>query len=456
MRTYQGRRPWIPGILKDQALAASKPSMRALPFLLFALLTSAVAAAQEPPRDDPRDAEHARLSNLSRQDREVLAPHLERGPVALVEFRGGGADLPGVHFAVKVRAPAERVAQVIADPSRYPRFMPALDSVEITDHRQNMTSYHWTWQTAVFTLRGDSVLQVYPSPQGRSDRPYRIESRATGGDLGTGRLVWRVYQQGDNESLLTLSTRLDIRDANYLTRQINRGQNSINRTVNITLAFVMLHGTKMEAERLVGAPPEHEERPPLSRPDVNIVAMARLLSRGDLLLMDTTGDRLNQVTVIGRIGKGQERTREVMTDPREFGPALVPGSYARVVRQGEEDLDFEWGVNLPLIGSSGQMRLREEGNVVSIDAIEGALEGGRWRFERMGYPSGEAVVVGWADFDPADASWLIRGMVADDPPLGHGIAGGTSIMVIRAIRSRAWRVHEARAAAQAAREHQGG
>jgi hypothetical protein len=74
----------------------------------------------------------------------------------------------------------------------------------------------------------------------------------------------------------------------------------------------------------------------------------------------------------------------------------------------------------------------------------------------MGYPSGEAVVLGWADFDPADASWLIRGMVADDPPLGHGIAGGTSIMVIRAIRSRAWRVHEARAAAEAAAARSGG
>jgi len=431
--------------------------MRALPCLLFVVLsTSSLGAfAQEGERrDDPRDAEHARLANLTTTDRTVLAPHLERGPVALVEFRGA-AELPGIHFATKVRAPADRVAAVIANPAGYPRFMPALDAVNVTDRRQNMTSYAWTWRTAVFTLRGNSVLQEYPAPRGRTDRPYRIESRATGGDLGTGRLVWRVYPQGDNESLLTLSARLDIRDANYLTRQINRGQNSINRTVNISLAFVMLHGTKMEAERVVGAPPETAADRPLTRPRVNINALASLLARGDLLLMDTTGNRLNQVAVLGRIGRDQERTREVMTDPREFGPALVPGSYARIVREGEEDLDFEWGVNLPLVGSSGTMRLREEGTVVSIDAIEGALEGGRWRFDRMGYPNGEAVVLGWADFDPGDVSWLIRGMVADDPPLGHGIAGGTSIMVIRAIRSRAWRVHEARAAAAAAEAEDG-
>jgi ribosome-associated toxin RatA of RatAB toxin-antitoxin module len=433
--------------------------MRAITSLLFLLMFAGalpVYAQEDAPRDDPRDAEHARLSNLSRQDREALAPHLARGPIALVEFGDHLAELPGVHFATRVRAPAAEVAAVISDPSRYPRFMPALDAVEVRARRENMVSYHWTWRTAVFTLRGESVLQTYPAPVGRSDRPYRIEARATGGDLGTGRLVWRVYSDGPDASLLTLSARLDLRDANYLTRQINRGQNSINRTVNISLAFVMLHGTKMESERRVGAPPETAAERPLTRPDVNIVALNRLLSRGDLLLMDTVGDRLNQVAVLGRIGRDQERTREVMTDPREFGPALVPGSYARIVRQGEEDLDFEWGINIPLFGSSGTMRLREEGTTVSIDAIAGALEGGRWRFDRMGYPSGEAVVLGWADFDPADASWLIRGMVADDPPLGHGIAGGTSIMVIRAIRSRAWRVHEARAAAEAAAARSGG
>ncbi|MBW2463258.1 MAG: SRPBCC family protein [Deltaproteobacteria bacterium] len=426
--------------------------------LLAALASPALAQPSghsAPPnthRDDTRDAEHARIANLTRSERELLAPHIARGPVALIEFRGE-AELPAIHFATRVRAPAARIADVIANPGRYPSFMPALDEVAVTGRRQNMVSYHWTWQTAVFTLRGDNVLQVYPAPVGRSDRPYRIESRATGGDLGTGRLVWRVYPEGPNRSLLTLSARLDLREANYLTRQINRGQNSINRTINISLAYVMLQGTAKEAERRVGAPPENVPEPPLTRPAVDVQALANVLARGDLLLMDTTGDRLNQVTVVGRMGRDETRTREVMTDPREFGPALVPGSYARIVREDDENLDFEWGVNLPLIGTSGKMRLGEaDDGTVSIDAIEGALEGGRWRFATETYPNGEAIVIGWADFDPADASWLIRAMVADDPPLGAGIAGGTSIMVVRGIRSRAWRVQEARAAAEAAAE----
>jgi len=430
--------------------------MRVTALLSLVLLAAFAAPALAQPsqetahRDDPRDAEHARIANLTRSERELLAPHIARGPVALIEFRGQ-AELPAIHFAMRVRAPAARIAEVIANPGGYPSFMPALDEVEVTGRRRNMVSYRWTWQTAVFTLHGDNVLQVYPAPVGRSDRPYRIESRATGGDLGTGRLVWRVYPEGPNQSLLTLSARLDLREANYLTRQINRGQNSINRTINISLAYVMLHGTAKEAERRVGAPTLRAPEAPLTRPEVDVQALAHLLGRGDLLLMDTTGDRLNQVTVVGRIGRDEARTREVMTDPREFGPALVPGAYARIVRQGDQDLDFEWGVNMPLIGTSGKMRLGETGDgTVSIDAIEGALEGGRWRFATETYPNGEAIVIGWADFDPADASWLIRAMVADDPPLGAGIAGGTSIMLVRGIRSRAWRVQEARAAAEAA------
>jgi hypothetical protein len=264
-----------------------------------------------------------------------------------------------------------------------------------------------------------------------------MEIRNTAGDLGTGRQMWRVYPQGPNRSLVVFSSRLDMRDANYVTRQIGR-QRSINRTMNLSLAYVMMMGVRAEAHRLAGFTPRGAtgDPPPLRRPEVDLRAFGHLLVRGDLVLMDMTGDRLDQIAVIGRLAAPLEPTRDVMTDPRAFGPALIPGSYANVVREEGNEVDFEWGVDIPLVGTSGKMRITDRGERITVDAIEGALRGGQWVFETPVYPWGEVCVIAYGRFDPADANWLIRMLVEGTPGLGHGIQAGTELMVVRAVRLR--------------------
>ena len=72
------------------------------------------------------------------------------------------------------------------------------------------------------------------------------------------------------------------------------------------------------------------------------------------------------------------------------------------------------------------------------DALRGGLSGGMWRFETERYPWGEAAVVGWARFDPADAGWLVERLVDGIPWFGHGLAAASQVMVLRSIRSRVW------------------
>ena len=419
----------------------------------LAAATWAPGASAQGPAQGPAlaEAETARLGLLSTDDRRALSPHLARGPVALVEF-SEETELPAIIFATRVDAPAERVARVIANPTAYPRFMPALDAVQVQSRRDQMTAYDWTWRTAVFTLRGSAVMTAYPAPRGRRDRPYRIEIRNTGGDLGVGRQMWRVYPEGPSRSLVVFSSRLDMRDANYVTRQIGR-QRSINRTVNLSLAYVMMMGIRGEAQRVAGTAraPAQSGSPPLRKPDVDIFELRSLLFRGDLVLMDMEGERLDQVAVVGRLAAPLPPTRAVMEDPRAFGPALIPGSYANVVREEGNEIDFAWGVDIPLVGTSGKMRMTNDDRI-RVEAIEGALTGGEWLFETPVYEWGEACVLAWGRFDPRDSNWLIRMLVDGAPELGHGIQAGTELMVVRAIRSRTQdRVDEERAQARAER-----
>jgi hypothetical protein len=417
-------------------------------FLLpYALLLSPHVARGDPGSEQQtgeqarNEALEARLGHLSPHERSLLSEHLERGPVGLIEF-ATETELPAVILATRVHAPAGQVAKLLGDPGHYPGFMPALDEVKVRTRRQRTIAYDWSWRTAVFTLRGSNVMTLYEPPeQALKRRGYRIGVRSTRGDLGKGRMMWRVYPETKDRCLLVLAMRVDMRQANYVARKLSAGGNGVNRTINISLGFVMMLSSKSKAEQKAGweQPDPDGPLPALHPPEVELRKLAPMLRRGDLLLLEMHGQRIAQVAVVGRMGKGRERVHDVMTNPEAFGRALVQGSRAEVVSREDDGVVFEWSIPLPLVGSSGRMRLAEDGHRVSVDGVSGNLSDGRWRFQTHLFPWKEAAVVGWGRFDPADASWLLERLVSGVPWFRHGLTAGSQVMVMRSIRSRVWR-----------------
>jgi len=430
----------------------------ALPFALVAALLCTRARAQAPAASEA--AETARLSALSSADRTALAPLLARGPVALVEFTEGDA-LPALLLAAEIAAPAATVAAVVGDPAAYPRFMGVLDTVAITGRHTGSLSYDWTWRTAIFELRGSNVMTRTDPPAGHPERGWRFGVRATGGDLGTGRFLWSVLPVDATHSLVTLATRLDLRDANYLARQMSQASKSVNRSINLSLGFVMLLGVRQEAQRQAGHTPARLAQPgaPLAPSGVDLARLAPLLTRGDLVALTLDGDALDHVTALARTGTGREFVTPIVTDPRAFGSALMPGSHATVVSVDEPGACapgalctgratvFDWAIDIPLIGTSGRMRLTPAdttGDVVEVAGVRGAMHAGHWRVETHVQPWGEAVVVAVGRFDPGDTTWLLRGVVRSSADFGAGLAASAELMLARAIRARAMEALEAR------------
>jgi hypothetical protein len=402
-------------------------------------------------------ADRARLPTLTPADREALGQLLERGPIALVEFAPAD-ELPALVFAANVEAPAATLAAVVADPAGYPRFMGVLDAVQVTARHEQQLAYDWTWRTAMFELRGSNAMTVTPPPEGRPQEGWRFGVRATGGDLGTGRMLWRVVPTGERTSLLTLSMRLDLRDANYLARRMSAASKTVNRSVNVALGYVMVLGARAEAQRRAGVAERRLARPAtdeLAPADLDLARLAPVLARGDLVGLELDGGRLSRAVAIARTGTGADLVLPVVADPTAFGSALMPGGHARVT--GAEVRDgatfFDWEVALPIVGTSGRMRLARvdpRGHVVDVRGVSGALDRGRWRFETHVQRSGEAVVVGVGRFDPGDTSWLLRAVVGSSADFGAGLAGAMELMVVRAIRNRALEALDQRAQEAAA------
>ena len=382
-------------------------------------------------------AQKDRLEGLSKDDLTRLEPELARGPVALIEFADMERDqLPAVNIVVPIRASSEVVTQVLTDPASFPRFMPTLDSVEIVAKHDNSIVYDWAFNLALLRMRGRNLMTVYPAPKGRPEAGTRITIDSQEGDLGRGRMLFRVHPRGQ-DSLLVVSLRVDLREANYVARQIAKAARSVNRSANIALAFSMALHSQLESERREPRTRAPLPAPVFHKPEFQLQRLIPLLSRGDLLLFETQGKLLQQVSVLGVVMQSESKVQTVMRDAKGFGNSLVPGSKAEIVAQKDATTTFDWELNLPLVGVSGQMQMLDQGRKLSIEATQGALLGGRWWFEVTPVTPGATLVTGWAHFGFDNTTWLLEKLVSADAYLGHGMIGASELMLMRAVRSRA-------------------
>lgn len=381
-------------------------------------------------------AQAARLPGLSTDEIQRVAPYTADGPVALIEFADSERDeLPAVNVLTRVKAPPALLLQLVRDPQRYPEYMRTLSEVEVVSRRRDSVVYDWAWNISLFRLRGRNVMRVYEPANEAEQRGTRITIDSQQGDLGKGRMSLRILPYAEQESLLLISMRLDLRTANYIARKAAQAARSVNRSANMALAYTMALSFAKEAQRNSGQPTPIVSGD-LRKPAVDEGGIYPLLERGDLVLMRLQGERLIQCSAFGRIDFPRSLVRRVMLDADGFGSALLPGSKAEVVKQQGDLTIFDWNIAIPLLGVSGQMAMRAEEPTVTVEATSGALSGGLWKFEAKAVQPQRTLLATWAAFDVRKTNMLVRAMANADPFLGHGLSAASELMLVRALRTK--------------------
>jgi len=406
-------------------------------------------ASASPAAISKPDARTDRLSGFSKPELERLAPYLDRGPVALIEFADTESDaLPGIHIATRVSASAQRVFDVVKKPEGYPKFLPTLDEVIVIGRAPQSTVYDWRWEMAVLEFAGRNTMTVYePSPTRVSDG-YRVTIDSHSGDLGAGRISMRMLPTGANECTLLISMRMDLREANYVARQLAVAARSVNRSANIALTYAMLLGFKQESERRAGFVAVERLPRGLMAPELDARAIFPLLHRGDVVLLDLAGAWIERVAIFGFVYHPRKLVLDTMVDAKSFGASLMPGASAEVIARDKDKTTFEWEIDLPLVGVGGQMQMRKvDDGSIAIRATEGAMAGGEWWFDTRDLGPGGTLVTAWARFDLADSAWLVRKLSEVDRNLGNGLTVASEVMLMRALRSRTVKRAEELAAA---------
>lgn len=375
------------------------------------------------------------LNGFHSQDLRVLSGLLDRGTVGLVEFADGD-DLPGIHFATLVQAPTPLVADVIGHPERYPDFMPGLDRTEIVSQHENTLAFKWKWRASIFQMSGTNSMTRFESAN--PAQGYRFEIQSMEGDLGSGRTSWRLlpWQHSDGSpcTLVMLSTRIDLRDANYIARQLSSASRSINRSLNLTIATALLMRAKSESEKRHGHVPV-PITPTLQEPSWNVNDMDSLFYRGDVFLLESNGEDVARVAVVGIVPKSESEVREVMKNPELFAGGLIQQSTLTILERTEHHVQFQWKVNIPIFGSQGIMNVSDHPPLIHLDSLDGALKGGHWRWKTRAHSAG-TLVMGWANFEVADVSFIIRALVDADGSFRPGLSASAEVMLLRALRTK--------------------
>ncbi|MDD9972275.1 MAG: hypothetical protein OXR73_38880, partial [Myxococcales bacterium] len=413
-----------------------KPIVRFALSCTILLATASPSIGVETAHAD-NDVRRERLRGLGARELSVLEPHAANGLVALVEFANTSEDkLPAINVMTMVDASHQRVLTTVSQPEKYPHFMNTLSRVAVVKRDASATVYDWGWDMAVFRLGGRNIMRVYRDTTPEARRGHRVTVDNQSGDFGTGRMTIRILPRG-RQSLLVLSLRLDLRRANYIARQAAQAARSVNRSANMALGYTMLMSFKRRAEGKAVAGTLANLAGPISRPAVDERSLWPLLARGDVVISHMRGDQLIQTSVFGRVEQKVGLVRHIMLDAEAFGSALLPGSSAEIVARRDNLTVFDWDIDIPVIGLAGRMQLRDETPLVSVDALDGALSGGRWQFHTTPVGDTATLVSSWANFDLRKSNWLLQRIVSADPFLSHGMNAAGEVMLLRALRSRA-------------------
>lgn len=402
-------------------------------------LAAALVIGSSVPAQAQDEVLHLPIRSLSPAELASVEPLLSRAVVAHIEHTEH-VELPLVTVLGTAEVSCADVVAVARDVASYPTFMPALDTValETSDAAPEAGSgvgYAWTWQASVLSFRGAATVQVL---EGGSSGAFRVIFESIDGDLGRARRVLRGTPLGGERCLLALSGRHDARGSNYLTRTAAGTGLALSRTLSLVLSIATVTRLRGEAERRAGRP-----RTPIAEPlgdprtlVVDPFALEGLLARGEAFVLETTdGSDLGAIVGLSRLAFPTERVRAAFFDPVHFTTGLLSGASITEVSREAGLVRYRWAVDVPLLGSSGTMTIRDvTADEVELEATEGAMRGGRMVLTTRSVDPLTTYATLASRIDPSDGVPIVAAIESTDPAFRPGLVASGLLMAFRGLR----------------------
>jgi hypothetical protein len=394
--------------------------------------SAAHAAAGGPPELLPA------LDALGDGDLVRFAPHRKGRPVEL-------------EMAGRVRAPADAVIALLADPEAYRRAVPAFDRAETLQTLPGEPGVRparrlaWELEIPLWNLEGE--LWLRPRADGAS-------LELASGDLAPGRFSFTALP-APGGSVLLLRGGADLKNANWITRRLAARHAYAEPAMAVAAAYVLFRALVLEAERGAAAVARGRwPRSPLRAPDPAELsgrplaaafaalapgaasaptgAPAPAASSGPapgsaLASVHSRADgRLRSVQLALQVPLASGKLQAALAQPSPW--EALPGWREIEVRPGATAGTVVWDVDasFPFVDFDARW------SVVTEPRFRAAARGGDWQGAVMGWDvlpgpasGGPGCLAVLATHPRVDATgYLPRKLIEAEPLLEHGLALG--------------------------------
>lgn len=361
-----------------------------------------------------------------------MAPLLDRAVVTHVEHTEY-VELPQVTVVARAAVACDEVAAVVRDVASYPRFMPAIDTVAVHPEGEGASGFDWTWQASVLSFRGTATMTILEDEV----RGFRAVFEGLDGDLGRFRRVLRGTPVPGGCRLISIG-RHDARDSNYLTRAASGSGLALSRSLSLVLSIATVTRLRGEAERRAGVvrPVASEVLGDPRTLAVDSTRLEPLLARGETFVLETSdGTDLGAIVALTRLAFPADRVRAAFFDPVRFTVGLLSGARITELSREERLARYGWSVDIPLLGSSGELTIRDlSAEELEIEATSGAMQGGRLVLTTRAEGEWSTQATLAARIDPADGVPIVAAIESTDPAFRPGLVATGLLMTIRGLR----------------------
>jgi hypothetical protein len=375
-------------------------------------LATMLALLAAPARADEPELSRA-LAVVEDGDLIRFFPHQIGAPVEL-------------ELGARVRAPAEKVVALLADPQVYRRAVPAFVRAETlrTDatHGGQVPGRFLAWELEIPLWNLEGHLWLWPRADGAT-------LELTSGDLAPGRFRLTVVPQGRTSWLLVRGG-ADIKNANWITRRLARRHAHAEPAMAVAAAYVLLRGLALQAEGDTAA--RWPKAPPAAPGELDSASLVRavgalepLPAAGALALVRSRRDgRLRSAQVAVHVRAPAARVLVAVGQPDRW--RALPGWGEVEVRPGGAGSStWEVDSSLPFVDFDSVW------SVTVQPRFRAAARGGDWQGAVMGWdvypgptPTGGCLAVFSSHPHVERTGYLPRKLIEAEPLLEHGLALG--------------------------------
>jgi ribosome-associated toxin RatA of RatAB toxin-antitoxin module len=166
-------------------------------------------------------------------------------------------------------------------------------------------------------------------------------------------------------------------------------------------------------------------------------ALAPLLGRGELALVESEGDGSSrQVVIFSAISAPPDRVYDAIVDVESYPKFMGSVVRSEIVKRQRDMIAYEWELDLPVFNLKGTKALRgQRPHLVEARGVSGNFKESRERTELYPLEGGKkTLAVFYRAIDVASAGMLIKTMIKMEPTMEHGASLAAGFVHLRDIK----------------------